>query len=184
MIQEFDRLFKELGSSLGQERWEFFNFLKFCRDYFDEKGVFNPIVLEIGAAKGVQKDFYTLLLKANYISIDIDLRAKATIYGDSKSPETVAKVKEFLAGKPIDLLFIDGDHRFESVKKDFELYEPLTRYIIALHDIAYLRTGEVEVKLFWEKLLNDKRFYFLAFISNQGIPNWPYPIGTGVAIKK
>jgi 2-keto-3-deoxy-L-rhamnonate aldolase RhmA len=36
-------------------------------------------------------------------------------------------VKEVLGGQPLDYLFIDGDHTYEGVRKDFEMYGPLVR---------------------------------------------------------
>jgi predicted O-methyltransferase YrrM len=56
---------------------------------------------------------------------------------DSHDPATVAAARAALEGVPVDLLFIDGDHSYEGVKRDFELYAPLVRPggIVALHDI-------------------------------------------------
>lgn len=38
----------------------------------------------------------------------------------------------------MDFLFIDGDHAYEGVKADFEMYSPLVRKggLVALHDIC------------------------------------------------
>jgi len=57
---------------------------------------------------------------------------------DSHAPRTVAHVRELLDGKPLDVLFIDGDHTYDGVRQDFETYAPLVRPggLIALHDIA------------------------------------------------
>ncbi len=57
---------------------------------------------------------------------------------DSHAAESVDALRTVLGGKPIDVLFIDGDHSYEGVKKDFESYAPLVRTggIIAFHDIA------------------------------------------------
>jgi cephalosporin hydroxylase len=56
----------------------------------------------------------------------------------SYSERTVSKVIEFLKGRMIDALFIDGDHRYEGVKKDFLFYR---RFVkdggqILFHDIV------------------------------------------------
>jgi predicted O-methyltransferase YrrM len=42
-----------------------------------------------------------------------------------------------LKDNKVDFLFIDADHSYEGVKKDFEMYSPLVRKggIIAFHDI-------------------------------------------------
>jgi predicted O-methyltransferase YrrM len=50
---------------------------------------------------------------------------------------TVAKVKQELGGQ-VDFLFIDGDHSYEGVSRDAELYLPLLRPggIAAFHDIC------------------------------------------------
>jgi hypothetical protein len=44
----------------------------------------------------------------------------------------------FLRGRRIDLLFIDADHRYQGVRRDFELYSPLCRtwWVIGFHDIV------------------------------------------------
>lgn len=47
------------------------------------------------------------------------------------------KVREFIGPEPLDVLFIDGDHDYEAVKRDLE-YAELVRPggTIALHDIC------------------------------------------------
>jgi cephalosporin hydroxylase len=58
--------------------------------------------------------------------------------GDSSARSTVARVEEILNGRTIDLLFIDGDHTFGGVLKDFRAYRPLVTPggMIAFHDIV------------------------------------------------
>jgi cephalosporin hydroxylase len=60
------------------------------------------------------------------------------LQGDSHSAEMLEQVNATLAGQPLDYLFIDGDHRYEGVKRDFEMYGPLVRKggLIAFHDIV------------------------------------------------
>jgi predicted O-methyltransferase YrrM len=47
------------------------------------------------------------------------------IQGNSQTQIILNKLKSFL--NHIDVLFIDGDHSFLGVKKDFELYNPLVK---------------------------------------------------------
>ena len=60
------------------------------------------------------------------------------ITGDSHSDETLDKVKHELDGSSLDLLFIDGDHTYEGVKQDYEIYKKFVRPggCIVFHDIV------------------------------------------------
>jgi cephalosporin hydroxylase len=82
------------------------------------------------------------------------------IYGDSHDPETVARLEQVLAGTPVDVLFIDGDHTFQGVKSDFEMYRHLVRPggLIAFHDICdHPDWPDVKVKAFWDTVEWDGR---------------------------
>ncbi|HYJ78619.1 MAG TPA: class I SAM-dependent methyltransferase [Longimicrobiaceae bacterium] len=56
---------------------------------------------------------------------------------DSHAPETRAALVRALAGRAVDFLWIDGDHSYQGVRSDFEMYAPLVRPggLIAFHDI-------------------------------------------------
>jgi predicted O-methyltransferase YrrM len=60
------------------------------------------------------------------------------INGSSSAPRTFARVRAALGGDKIDMLFIDGDHRYDAVKRDFVLYSQLVRDggLIMFHDIV------------------------------------------------
>ncbi len=71
---------------------------------------------------------------------------------DSHDPETVAALQGLLRRRPIDFLFIDGDHSYEGVRSDFELYAPLVRPggLVALHDVG--AEDAPGVVRFWSEL--------------------------------
>jgi predicted O-methyltransferase YrrM len=74
---------------------------------------------------------------------------------DSHSSATLAKVESILAGRQLDLLFIDGDHTYEGVKSDFEMYSPLAREgaLIVFHDILeHPPKLGVEVDRYWNEI--------------------------------
>lgn len=60
------------------------------------------------------------------------------IRADSHDPRTHEETRRWLGGEPLDCLLIDGDHRFEGVRRDFLMYGPLVRPggMIAIHDIV------------------------------------------------
>ena len=87
--------------------------------------------------------------------------------GSSYAPETVEQLRSHLGDKKLDLLFIDGDHSFAGVARDFASYRHLVRSggIVVFHDIIedyttrYGRpTGRWtgDVPRFWREI---KQFY-------------------------
>lgn len=65
------------------------------------------------------------------------------IGGDSHSHLVLQQLQAALAGRPLDFLFIDGDHSYEGVKQDFATYAPLVRKegLIAFHDIVPVQSS-------------------------------------------
>jgi predicted O-methyltransferase YrrM len=61
------------------------------------------------------------------------------IIGNSHLPETLDQLRTALAGASIDVLWVDGDHSYEGVSRDTEMYAPLVRAggLIAFHDIHH-----------------------------------------------
>lgn len=90
------------------------------------------------------------------------------LQGDSHSNEMLARVRAVLGAQELDYLFIDGDHTYGGVKRDFELYAPLVRKggLIALHDIAeHPPTAGCEVSRFWNEI--KCRYRHLEMIENR-----------------
>ena len=119
-------------------------------------------ILEIGTARGGTLFLLCRIASEDAIIISIDLpggefgggysKYRKFLYSsfaqlrqrmyllmmDSHKGETLEQVKAILGGKKLDLLFIDGDHTYSGVKRDFEMYSSLVRQggIVAFHDIA------------------------------------------------
>lgn len=153
-------------------------YLEFIESYFKNREIEKPIVVEVGSAYGYQKAFYEKLIDCEYISIDI--KHPADIMGDSKSPETLNKLMKKLRGRPISLLFIDGDHSYQGVKSDYEMYSPLVRNIIAFHDVVIFKKA---VAKFWNELIEaNKEKGDKTFITIRAWHGSKFEIGTGIIV--
>lgn len=112
-------------------------------------------VLEIGAARGATLFLFTQLAdpEARIVTVDMGSAAWKSVFyrsfargeqvvrlvrGDSHAAGVQGRVRQLLATRPVDLLFVDGDHTYEGVKQDFETYSALVPPggLIALHDIV------------------------------------------------
>ncbi len=116
-------------------------------------------VLELGVEKGGTIKFWDEIVGpgGKIIGLDINLGAVTMprdfvsdlelIEGDSHSSEIIQLVKSKMP--VVDFLFIDGDHRYEGVKADFENFRPLVRPggLMAFHDIHDAGVGP-----FWQEL--------------------------------
>lgn len=85
------------------------------------------------------------------------------IYGDSHDPATLHHLEDVLGTDPLDVLFIDGDHSYDGVKADWEMYSPLVRSggVVGFHDICNHdgvqiywdgKPASVDVDMFWRQL--------------------------------
>ena len=81
------------------------------------------------------------------------------IWGDSTSPEVVRRAA--LAG-PYHAIMIDGDHRTPGLTNDWENYGPMSRGMVAFHDISWRRAPgwvgtRIDVPEFWDELKKNHR---------------------------
>lgn len=156
-----------------QNRWEITELMRRVREWQPKR------VLEVGTARGG-----TLFLfcqnaapDATLVSIDLPHGINGGGYPEWKSPiyksfaqpdQTVillrgnshedAMKRELiskLGSEPFDLIMIDADHRYDGVKRDFELYGPLVAPggVIVMHDVLpNFFDAEIEVDRFWEEI--------------------------------
>ena len=91
---------------------------------------------------------------------------------DSHRESTKKELVKLLGKSKLDLLFIDGDHTYEGVKKDWEMYSPLVRKggIVAFHDISFHpKVPECQVDKFWKEL--KPKYKHIEFIDSTD-PTW------------
>jgi len=148
-IDDLDQLinlsFDKFGGLLKpiQVKHEFLNFLKFVKEI-------NPkYILEIGTANGGTLFLFSKIAKGDASIISIDLPGggfgggypfwKIPLYksfasknqrihlirASSHDKSTLENVKKIIGDRKVDLLFIDGDHTYNGVKNDFEMYKSL-----------------------------------------------------------
>ena len=139
-------------------------------------------VVEIGTFRGGTFWLWCQLAteEAHIVSIDLpeksaagrkrqgDLRNCAVasqhlsfVWNHSQMRATQTQLARLLDGDAIDFLFIDGDHRYEAVRRDFQLYSPLVRPggIVAFHDILHHpRLPNHQVERYWRELKKDHPF--------------------------
>jgi len=162
------------------------------------------VVLEIGTARGGNLFLLTKVSNPNahLISLDLpggkygggysrwvgyflksfalDTQKISLIRADSHKVSTLNKLKKILKDKLIDVLYIDGDHSYEGVKKDFEMYGPLVKKggIIAFHDIV-IHPPEINchVNEYWNEIKHN-------FEYKEIVENWDQKMcGIGIIIK-
>jgi len=86
---------------------------------------------------------------------------------DSHDPATLLQVKKLLKNQVIDVLFLDGDHSYEGVKQDFEMYAPLVKKngIIVFHDIVVIPPEyNCDVNKFWKEI--KKSYDYKEFVED------------------
>jgi predicted O-methyltransferase YrrM len=127
--------------------------------------------LEIGSCEG-GSTMSLSLISTNLVSIDHNpvydedlIKPNCnfkSINGNSSNEEVIKQVYLYFPNG-VDLIFIDGDHTYDGVKKDFNNYKNLVRSngIIAFHDIVdskYHRSANCTVYKFWDELKTQYKY--------------------------
>jgi len=101
------------------------------------------IIVEIGSYHGGTAAILKKKFKCQLICIDLNFEhwtapedIAIRIEGDTRDETTLEAVKKYLNNKPVDFLFIDGDHSLDGARNDWAKYSPLVRNggVIAFHD--------------------------------------------------
>jgi predicted O-methyltransferase YrrM len=113
---------------------------------------------QLGGKSSLSRHRYPLWRSRLYRGFARDSQTVHVIRGDSHEVSTVHDVQRRLPEGKIDFLFIDGDHSYEGVHRDFELYSPLVREggLVAFHDIVPSGPGKHgdpgDVPIFWREI--------------------------------
>ncbi len=166
-------------------------------------------VLEVGTEGGGTLLLLTLAAAPDATVISVDLPVgrfggyplwKASYYrrlalpsqqlhllrANSHALSTLQRIREILADRPLDVLFIDGDHTYGGVRIDWQMYGPLVapKGFVGFHDIVPHppETG-CEVYAFWQELKAKFAHREIVAKSTQswgGIGMvWPSQVGSG-----
>ncbi len=158
---------------LNQRRSEWTRLMRLLLD----RG-FPKRIIEIGTGRGGSGYFWSRLSGPGECVVSVDIEPEARDYvaiynrpessvncvtGSSFAGETVKQVRQLLGEEPVDLLYIDGDHTYDGVKRDFETYRQFCgpRTLVVFHDVqpdsrhaggAATATDSGEVFKFWREL--------------------------------
>lgn len=161
------------GRRASQNEFELNSFIKFLKD----KNV--KSYLEIGSRDGDTFHEVMINLPADTLGCAVDLpgglwgkSSSVTslteavqdlssrgyqahmILGDSGDPQIIDLIREF---GPFDAILIDGDHTYNAVKRDWNNFKDMGKYV-AFHDIVgrgqkeKVKNNEVEVPILWSEI--------------------------------
>lgn len=122
---------------------------------------------------GRNRSIFRKLIQAGQRCVLID--------ADSQQLSTVNRLHDTLDTQPIDVLFIDADHRYEGVKRDWELYMPLVRDggLIFFHDMTPQNDPRSGVHKLWAEIKKENKT--VEFV---GGDNWGWGKWGGIGVVK
>jgi cephalosporin hydroxylase len=146
LLKEFEKLkvekFVEIGSLYG---WTLQHFIHYSVQGSKAVAIDLPVRRFVGS-----QDWRVEKQEHNYKNVwpvwAKEKNCKLFLIPDeSQNPQTLEKTKSIFNDEKIDFLFIDGNHMYTAVQKDYEMYGPLVRSggIIAFHDIGQNEEGGV-----------------------------------------
>jgi glycosyltransferase involved in cell wall biosynthesis/23S rRNA U2552 (ribose-2'-O)-methylase RlmE/FtsJ len=118
------RVVVEIGSAAGGTVWAW------CQVAADD-----ALIISIDLPDGIGGGHLSNVAQERADSFKRGSQEVHLIRGDSHSERTKMRLLEILDGRKIDFLFIDGDHTYDGVRQDWEMYGDLAD-IVGFHDIV------------------------------------------------
>jgi predicted O-methyltransferase YrrM len=158
--------------NIQQHEWEMRTFLAMALEELKPERT-----VELGTYKGFTGALLSLITSKQTLSFDVEDYGiqEAKPYGhhlwymlaDATNPDSVLFAMEHHFLAPIDLLFIDDGHYYETIVKEFDLWKPHVRPggWIVFHDINPLanigphgtQPDCIQVPRFWQELKGNKQ---------------------------
>jgi cephalosporin hydroxylase len=133
------------------------------------------VVLEVGTMWGGTL-WHWLQIADEVVSIDDEMRhwqdwerwadaadaGLTLVQGFSQDEEVIEKAREL---GPYDFIFIDGDHRYEPVKADWENYSPMVAPggVFAFHDTQHIGDDTYGVERLWYEIIAEPEVRWMHF---------------------
>ena len=189
------RFYDGSGNHYIQNPKEIVDLIFFLKNHEKKKNLKLKSFLEVGFAAGINNSFlnkffnFKKIVAIDYVSpgginketffANLRFKKLTLICGDSTEKDTVDKA--IILG-PYDLIFIDGGHSYETVKKDFNNFSKILERdgVIVIHDI--FSDTVLGVPKYWKEIKKKlkKKYSFHEFYD----PKQEFKYGIGVIVQK
>ena len=186
------RMFDGTRSHLMHNPKELSDLIFFLKEYEKVKRKKISNFLEIGFNSGILNtilnksfkfeqivaiDTFTSEISSTDLLANLKRKNLVLVCGSSNKKENLQTIKKF---QPYDLIFVDGSHEYNDVKKDLNNYCKMLSDdgILVAHDIHSLEFPGVNKA--WSEFKRQNNFSYKEFVNRK----YFYVCGVGLAIKK
>ena len=186
------RMFDGTRSHLMHNPNELSDLIFFLKEYEKIKRKKISNFLEIGFNSGILNtilnkffkfeqivviDTFTYEISSTDLLANLKRKNLVLVCGSSNKKENLQTIKKF---QPYDLIFVDGSHEYNDVKKDLNNYSKMLSDdgILVAHDIHSLEFSGVNKA--WSEFKRQNNFSYKEFVNRK----YFYVCGVGLAIKK
>ena len=186
------RMFDGTRSHLMHNPNELSDLIFFLKEYEKVKRKKISNFLEIGFNSGILNtilnksfkfeqivaiDTFTSEISSTDLLANLKRKNLVLVCGSSNKKENLQTIKKF---QPYDLIFVDGSHEYNDVKKDLNNYCKMLSDdgILVAHDIHSLEFSGVNKA--WSEFKRQNNFSYKEFVNRK----YFYVCGVGLAIKK